>query len=217
MELLTCSYCQSETPAEYNFCVVCNKQIKCLNRECGKLLIAGKDFCFACGQSLAVITPSQGQTNRFVQTVTQQGKNYSSHVEFHASDHAVLAFAPFLAGQINSPPRRAYEVSSISSLPKAPKALPPSTTNTEPTGNSQPPSESAVDPSINASTPPVDVNSGAGRLFTRDGEKLVAVIKDYKGKTWAEQQRNFILLYVSAHFQHYNKPASKDTIRSYAL
>ena len=46
----------------------------------------------------------------------------------------------------------------------------------------------------------------AGLLFRRDGEILLAETKDYKGSSWADQQRRFILLYASAYELSLGKP-----------
>ncbi len=213
MELLACPHCRFDTPAEYNFCVSCDKQIKCLNRECGKVLVRGKSFCFSCGQSVA--TANSGPPNKYIRTVTQQGKNYSEHTEFHASDHAVGALAPFIGGQITSPARRAYEVSDISRLANAVKSLPPvPPINEEKEFSQQPESEAASLP--DNTKLPTKPTTGAAIHFFLDGEVLVTGTKDYKGKTWADQQKHFILLYAAAYGQFFSKPVPKESLKSVA-
>ena len=48
--------------------------------------------------------------------------------------------------------------------------------------------------------------AGAAKYFERDSEHLVATVKDFKGSTWAEQQKRFILLYASAYHRFFGQP-----------
>ena len=44
------------------------------------------------------------------------------------------------------------------------------------------------------------------KYFKVDGEVLVSIHKDFKGTTWAEQQKRFIILYTWAYNKAFNKP-----------
>lgn len=205
MFLLMCPHCGVETPDEYNFCISCDKQVKCLNADCNKKLVAGKPFCFGCGQPLVSINLAQSQPNRYVRDVTQKGKNYEEHTEFSVSDHAVSELAPFIVGQmISSSSRRTYESARIDTPPTpliSHKAL--NAGATAPEGEETPPPE----PEQTAKPEqPRTSTSAASRYFERDGDFLVPTEKDFRGKTWADQQRHFVLLYTSAYFDIFQKP-----------
>lgn len=203
MSTFICPHCSAETPDEYNFCIACDKQVKCLNSMCNKKLIAGKTFCFGCGQPLVTINLPQSQPNMYVRDITQKGKNYEEHVEFSVSDHAVSELAPFIVGQmISSSPRRTHESSRIETSPVPHKSL--NASPIAPEGEEAAPaseSEQAVEPE-QIRTP----TSAASRYFERDGEFLVPTEKDFRGKTWADQQKHFVLLYTSAYFDIFQKP-----------
>ncbi len=192
-EVLTCPSCQSETPAEHSFCVICNQQTRCLHSECNKVLVSGKNFCFACGKPVPAAINNSKQ-NKFVHDVKQQGKNYDEHTEFTFSDEVAREIAPFVGGQFfsQSPQRPVTPPKYNTVVPLAPKALTESDPGQENAENGQ--TETTAEPLLD--NVPTRVNN---RFFMRDGDILLAETKDYKGATWAKQQRYFILLYASAY------------------
>jgi hypothetical protein len=213
MSTITCPHCKTETSSEYNFCTTCDRQVKCLQLDCNKVLVAGKTFCFGCGKPLAAIA-TQAQPNRYIRDVKQRGQNYEEHTEFSVSDHAVSELAPFIAGQMTSrPPQRPF--------------YPTKAQNSVTTQQNQDAVQNALGQSDLPQLPPADdetqqednngYKSEAMRYFVKDGETLVAKHKDYKGTTWAEQQRRFILLLAKAYIDAFNKPIpSKDVFKSAA-
>lgn len=212
MASLTCPYCNSDTPSEYNFCVVCDKQIKCLNSNCNKNLVPGKTFCFSCGQPLAATTLPQPQSNKYVRDIKQRGESYEEHTELNMSDHAVSELAPFIAGQVLP---RAIRNPSYPSRPNQyivpPQEASPANNLLEEREIPQLPSPPAEPQQLEAGT------IGASRYFERDGDFLVATEKDFKGKTWADQQRHFILLYASAYYEVFQQLVpSKEHFRAAA-
>jgi hypothetical protein len=212
---LTCPSCNSETPNEYNFCIVCNQQVKCLSPDCGKRLVPSKPFCFSCGQAIAKVPASQTQTNRYVRSIKQSGKTFEELTEFSMSDHAVSEIAPFIVGQVMSKSQRiTYPVASNVSVPSQQLSLNLSDALTEiPTPQL---------PEATVSSTPEPNLVGAAIYFEQDGDYLIANIKDFKGTTWADQQKRFILLYASAYHQifgqfvpdkeHFKKAAERASI-----
>lgn len=199
---LTCPSCSAETLAEYNFCTVCKKQTKCLNPDCNKKLVPGETFCFYCGQALAAITTAQTQPNKYIRSIKQQGKNYEEHTELTASDHAVSELAPFIVGQMASrPPQKPYYPSSSNNSTMPPRKA--AVTNDLFAESEELPQLPADNPHAQKT----ELTKGeASHYFEQDGDFLVAAVKDFKGKNWADQQRYFILLYVSAFHYYFEKP-----------
>jgi hypothetical protein len=184
--ILVCPFCNANTPTEYNFCIGCNQQIKCLNSVCNQKLLPGKDFCFQCGQPTSRAAIPQGYSNKYIRTVKQVGKKYEEHTEFSVSDHAVSELAPFIVGQMvlsRQPQKNQFSVTS--SIPTA---------TLQPKATLQSSSEVPQLPANGSDqNPSLDVNDiFAERYFEKDGEYLVVNVKDFKGKNWADQQRRFI-------------------------
>lgn len=212
MSTIACPHCNADTPDEYNFCIACDKQVKCLNPDCNKKLITGKTFCFSCGQGVAQINLPQSQPNTYIRDVTQKGNNYAERVEFSVSDHAVSELAPFIVGQMASQsPRRTYDVSKLDNV------------TTSSTGRDASTSIGAAReiPQLPANAPereqPQIQANGASRYFERDGEQLAASEKDFKGKNWADQQRNFIVLYALAYQEVFQAPVpSRESFKNVA-
>ncbi len=111
---VTCPYCSAGTSSEYNFCIACELQIKCIDPNCNKMLIAGKGKCFGCGQAIAVTTKeSSKQLNKYVRDVKQNGKNYEEHIELSVTDHAVSELAPFIGAEMMPRPlQKLYDAPS---------------------------------------------------------------------------------------------------------
>lgn len=207
---LVCPFCSAETPFEHNFCIFCDQQIKCLNAVCGKKLVPGKTFCFGCGQTIAKIPTAQSQPNKYIRDVKQSGKTYEEHTEFSLSDHAVSEIAPFVVGQMMSRPPKPPHPGSFS--PPAPFQQPLVDLNDALPEAEVPQLPEAIDHQ------PLEANgAGAVRYFARDGEYLIVEVKDFKGSTWADQQKRFILLYVSAYNRLVEQPVpSKEHLRKAA-
>ena len=207
---LVCPFCSAETSSEHYFCMFCNQQTKCLNLECGKKLVPGKSFCFTCSQPLAKISALQVQQNKYVRDVEQTGRNYKEHTEFTFSDHAVSEIAPFIAAQMISRPQRPpYPATPNKSVPLQQPIVS--------LNDALPEAEVPQLPEVSAHQPLEANCAGAARYFAHDGEYLIVEVKDFKGSTWADQQKRFILLYVSAYNQLIRQPVpSKEHLRKAA-
>ncbi|MEG4040812.1 zinc ribbon domain-containing protein [Microcoleus sp. S11D4] len=213
---VTCPYCSAGTSSEYNFCTACDRQIKCIDPKCNQMLVPGKAKCFVCGQALAVTTnESSTQLNKYVRDVKQNGKNYEEHIELSVTDHAVSELAPFIGAEMMPrPSQKLYHAPSQKSSTIPPrKTVFPNEIFTE-TQELPQLSANAYDGIKETQTTNDNALSG---YFEVDGEFLIARVKDFKGKTWADQQRYFILLYVAAYYHYFTKPVlSKDHFKTAA-
>lgn len=212
-----CPYCSEETSSEYNFCIACERQIKCIDPQCNKMLIPGKAKCFGCGQAIAVTTNQPSSPlNKYVRDVKQAGKNYEEHIELSVTDHAVSELAPFIGAEMM--PRSSQKIyhspSQNSSTIPARKTVSTNEIFTE--------SQELPQLPANAADEVEDTQTGneddyLSRYFERDGEFLIARVKNFKGNTWAKQQRHFILLYAAAYHRYFKKPVpSKDHFKTAA-
>ncbi len=203
--MLICPSCGCDTNSEYNFCIACNEQTRCLNKNCNKVLLPGKELCFGCGQLIYKKTIATLPSNKYVRSIKQDGKNYEEHIEFSVSDHAVSELAPFIGTQITSPPQRAYYTPNQSNSN-------PSLKKTVPSSNLLPIVEEAPQlPADTSQNHHAETNGTGGAIyFERDDEMLIPNIKDFKGKTWAEQQRRFILLYTREYYQIFEQPVPSE-------
>lgn len=213
-ETISCQFCKKPTPAEFNFCVECDNQIKCLN--CDRKTYPGKSYCLACAQPL-VERPAVNQApNQYERNVKQDGDKYEEHTRFALSDNAVHEIAPFIINQ-TMPGAKGRAIG-----PQRPVI-----------SNGQAEGEETIDTTYEDETPEkpkqaeskqqqdgeqggvgggstsgasATGNSSLSKFFERDGDALVAIQNDFKGQHWAEQQRNFILLYTKAHRELLGKP-----------
>lgn len=199
-----CRFCKESTPVEYSFCVHCENQTKCLN--CGKKTFPGKDFCLACTKPLYARPVANQAPNQYERKVKKDGDNYEERVSFALSDESVKAIAPFIINQV---------------MPDAVGvALPPSSesnantmdTNYEDVTNTSNSSEetNADQVTTQSDSPnthvPSSGSSNLNRFFRKDGSFLLPTNRDFKGQSWGDQQRNFILLYLKAHKEILGKP-----------
>lgn len=195
-----CQFCKELTPNEYNFCVICDSQTKCL--ECGKKTFPGKDYCLSCSKPLMVKKNGSQAPNHYLRTVEQDGDKRKEHTEFSLSDKSVAEIAPFVVAQI-LPDNR---------IGNGPVALPPSSDESE-TSATDVTSKTNVDNSSASEIPKTEqetANIDKLRFFTEDSGVLIATIKDFKGKNWAEQQKNFLVLYCFFYKLVFDKPIPSD-------
>ncbi|MBD2723817.1 zinc ribbon domain-containing protein [Hymenobacter armeniacus] len=206
-EEVVCQFCKELTPSEYNFCVVCDSQTKCL--ECGKKTFPGKDYCLSCSKPLVVKKNGSQAPNHYLRTVEQDGDKRKEHTEFSLSDKSVAEIAPFVVAQI-LPDNRIGD--GTVALPPAADEIETSATDVTPKSN--------ADDASTAETPKAEnptANTDKLRFFTEDSGVLVATTKDFKGKTWSEQQKNFLVLYCFFYKLVFGKPVpSDDHLRSAA-
>ena len=177
-----------------------------MDSDCNELLLEGKTFCFNCGKSVNAIT-KQNQPNRYVRRV--KDGEYEEHEELNVSDHAVSELAPFIVGRMNvRSQQKAYHVKNIGVS---------SEKKTEDTQLLEEKRDTSQPPTNKVNTDSVDQENEAFKYFRTDGEVLVSIHKDFKGTTWAEQQKRFFILYTWAHNKLLNKPVpNKEHIKTAA-
>jgi hypothetical protein len=90
----SCPYCDAQLFDELNFCMNCEKQVRCLNQSCGSVLYKDKERCLKCGEPLKSLTPPQQQMNTlFIEE--EITKTYSKRkIEVKGTDVAVTALLP---------------------------------------------------------------------------------------------------------------------------
>jgi hypothetical protein len=215
MSTVSCPICNADTPDQYNFCTSCDKQIKCLNPDCNKLLVAGKTFCFTCGQPIPSISTELGQPNqpnRYFKRVTQRGDDFDEITEWNASDDAVRELAPFIVEGMTIRPRTIYRgrnngpTTSSDNSPEQREIAGTEQRQLPPMGDESQADQSREDAAGAAPQEKREVKDGAARYFERDGDALALKKKDFKGKTFKEQQRNYVLVYTAAYRQVFGKP-----------
>jgi hypothetical protein len=222
MEILACQHCGDDTPARFNFCVSCEKQIRCLDPDCKESVYPGKEMCLGCGKPLVVKVAANQNSNHLVRKVKQTRTSYEEHTELSVSDVAVGTLAPlFGAGHFMPPPKQPFEI------PKRPIVNTPGKQGNlfalaagnqeggpanggDKEGTDEEESRDETQEQQNTSAKddePKGQQTGAPVKFfeVHDGV-LVANTKDFKGQSWAEQQNNFLALYLNAHYVAFNKP-----------
>lgn len=199
--IVTCPYCGTDSPPEYNFCVNCERQIKCTVPECNALLIADKTRCLKCGHSLVVLNNAATQMNSYVRQVDQTTRSYSERTEIHASDEAIGELAPLLAGGARSLiPRPTFPNNSIKDDPT--RLL-----------DHNPNQEESSD------SPKSDAKPDVYKYFVLDETgSLVAKVRDFKGASKKEQQKRLVIMTTWAYNQIHQKPVpSRDYLRVVAV
>lgn len=203
--MITCPYCETQLTEEYYFCESCERQIKC--RNCHALLLPNKSRCLICGNPLVSSDAFSQQMNQFSLEETQTPESYQRRVEVRATDSAIEKIAPLLGGQVSS--ARIITQPLHAARPRL-QELPPTDGSSSDDSNINEESASSSE----ASQQPQSLVQGSDGInrallfFERDieGERLVPIQHDYKGKSGKEQQQRFILMYVWAYFYIFNKP-----------
>lgn len=204
MEPTLCPSCGQKTPSEYSFCEQCEKQVRCLNPECKQKLVAGKSICLYCGA--AILLPTSNRGNSFQRFVEQKGEDYKEEIKIDMTDHAVSELAPFIAGQIvpRGGQRQTFGANdgNHGRTRSLPGAAPPAMDFQDGDHSDSHQDEGEVLESKTADSKFVTTY----KFFEKDGEKLVLLEKDFKGSSFKEQVRRFIVLYTAEYFRNFNKP-----------
>jgi hypothetical protein len=213
---ILCPSCNLAASRGFNFCENCEAQLNCLNPDCGKSLVAGKTICLYCGMAVAATgTNYSNHGNSFFRFVEQKGEDLTERISIDMTDHAVSELAPFIAGQIV--PRGSNGRNTLRSNDENEHRI--RTLLGDDNGATQPDSfqdvsdfnyaQQVSDPS---SAPQVDIDSSVQpngaeyKVFERDGDKLVAIEKDFKGSNFKDQLRRFLVLFASEYGRIFRKP-----------
>ena len=179
--MIKCPYCAVDSPEEYNFCIGCEKQLKCTNPECGSLLVAGKTRCLKCGRSLVIQETPTTVMNSYIRTIDQTTKTYRERTEIRASDDAVGQMAPLLSGV---PAFRPARPNSNAFSNNNPLQNPPLLIDSKNGGQVEEAAEvdenpAPAQPSMSAQG---DASSKALKIFVVNEQGgLVARVRDFKG------------------------------------
>lgn len=203
-----CQYCGTELDNRYNFCLNCNHQVKCIN--CGEMLVRDKQICFVCGQALVSESAVPGRFNEFTLEENHTENSASRLIKGRFSDDAVAHAATLLSGFTRSSP-------VAPSVPTHQPALNPLDTasNQEPGQSNKLTDEQEqthLQNTLDAEEQDGADRSRALKLFRQHGEnEVIPKLVDFKGKSWREQQRRFIILYVWAHNEIVGHPVPSET------
>jgi hypothetical protein len=199
-----CPYCNSATPDQYNFCINCEMQIKCL--QCGVLLVANKSRCLGCGKRIEEHNAASGAINKFFLEESQTTETASRKIEGHFTDTAIGQVAAILGGLSN------YQVMPISQVRNETEVVRPALLDSHPVSLGE--VESSVEPLNNGNQVIRTVSEThsselekAQQYFELDNENdIVARLSDFKGMNKQEQQKRFMVLYVWAYGLIIGKP-----------
>jgi len=83
----TCPYCSAEMDEQFNFCIECERQVKCIT--CGSYLLPGKSRCLICGTSVVSATHPSSNLNEYSFEEEQTKGMYKRQVHLKFSDVAI--------------------------------------------------------------------------------------------------------------------------------
>jgi hypothetical protein len=195
-----CQYCSKENSKKFNFCVKCHEQIKCI--ECGSATIRGVDICVICGKPLVNRSKNE-TTNTYTRQVKKDGEKYEENIHFSLSNEAVGQIAPFIIKQ-TMPGNGSAASTSNGSISRQ---ISDSTNYEEVVQEDGSPSvdiksnnNSEADVNIIDIASKNDVKSSLiNEFFKNDNGDIIAIENDFKGQSWSEQQKNFIIIFAKAY------------------
>ena len=84
-----CLYCETPNDLNLNFCINCDKQIKCIS--CERYLIKEKEKCYFCGVILGLASSSSNPANTFFLEEKQVSatETYSKRINVSVNNEAV--------------------------------------------------------------------------------------------------------------------------------
>jgi hypothetical protein len=195
-----CQYCDTTINEEYNFCIDCEKQVKCLT--CGSYLLKNKSKCLGCGTLVGIPQSTVAPMNTFSLEEEQSEISYSRKLNLSFTDTAIDKVAVVLSGHVPLTPSINTRVGSKQSnfIPSQPVL-----------------EELSIETNIQAHSVEIEkvVNileeNIAANYFDKDGQDyLISRSPDYKGKNKKTQQQRFILLYALAHYLFFKQSVTKD-------
>lgn len=214
-----CPYCNSISPEQYNFCINCEIQIKCL--QCGSLLVANKSRCLSCGKRIEEADTGSASINRFTLEEKSTSKSSYRKIEGHLSDNAFGQAASLFGGLPQTRPSSSHQPRIIHEASRL--ALPnshPVITETDSSFEESKGGDEAITvtpemPPSHHTSMPID---RAQRYFDLDSDsELIARMSDFKGVNKQEQQKRFMILYVWAYALILGKPEPSKKIILAAL
>lgn len=215
-EFIICQYCTKETPIIYNFCAQCHKQIKCL--ECGAKTFSSADFCLACSKPLINRENISKPTNLYTRNVKKEGDNYEENIRFELSDDSVGKIAPFIVKQTMSGTKPISLATNAlnESLKEDDTEFEDISSESKVATSKEDEQENKV-PTIPIANQTASPNNNVSQFFKNDSGNIIAIENDFRGKTWTEQQKNFIIVFTKAYQELLGKPIpNKEVIKEAA-
>lgn len=205
-----CPYCNSPIDEAYNFCVSCERQVKCL--KCSNYLLKDKSKCLKCGSVIDTSQPNHTPMNNFSLEEEQSDQNYSRKLNLSFTDTAIDKVASVLGGYV---PLTPVNIPKRTSFSEQQPILPPFQVLKEEVNHKQ--DISAQEQRINNTVEDqLEANSPL-TYFDKDTQGfLVSKTPDYKGKNKKLQQQRFSLLYVWAYYLIFNEAVPKEHLNQAA-
>jgi hypothetical protein len=119
--MVECPFCSAEIEEKYIICPSCDRRVRC--EECDELLLAGKDKCYVCGESVhSGPGQSQGANTFHVEEERDEGSFHRS-IDIEVSDEGIQEAARIANHFFGRGARR--EIPKPADEETAPEALPP--------------------------------------------------------------------------------------------
>jgi hypothetical protein len=200
-----CQYCNALINETLNFCVDCEKQVKCLN--CRGYLLKDKSKCLSCGILINTTQSTATHMNTFSLEEEQSDTNYSRKLNLSFTDTAIDKVAIVLSGHVPltpstiNPKRNFLDGKQPNLISVQQAAL----------------ADSTQDETIETESIKIEnhINTLQGNIaenyFDKDAQGyLISRTPDYKGKDKKTQQQRFLLLYVWAYYLFFQQFVAKD-------
>lgn len=193
---MNCPYCATELNEKYNFCLACNRQVRCI--ACREMLVPEKAMCFVCGNPLVAQAPAQGAMNEFTLEERQSPKSAYRRFNGRFSDAAAGQVGAMLGATTNVRPLP--QKPTIIDVPRAMPQLGAGDDVVLSTPASHEESDPIVAPSpiVSPNAEPMDKARALQYFKNIDDRELYPKVMDFKGKQRKDQQQRFIILYVWA-------------------
>jgi hypothetical protein len=205
-----CPHCTVSINEDYNFCVSCEQQVKCL--KCGSHLLKGKSKCLNCGIPIDSPQSNAASINRFSLEEEQSDENYSRKISLSFTDTAIDKVASVLNGYV--PLTTSVNPKRTLIYEQKPALLP---FNQQVVVEEDLHTEIIQEENDVASFQSTTQNDVVENYFDKDGKGfLVSKHPDYKGKNKKIQQQRFSLLYVWAYDLFFQQPVPKENLNQAA-
>lgn len=199
-----CPYCNVLIDEEYNFCVSCEQQVKCVT--CGSYLIKDKSKCLKCSNLLNTLQLDSNPMNNLSLKEEQADSTYSRTLNLSFTDNAIDKFASVLGNYVPLAPPKSSKHIVQPQQQLAFRFLQPSAEDGQLAQ-----SQILNDETIETTAKNISDNNSPSDYFEKDGQGfLISNNHDYKGKNKKLQQQRFSILYVWAYNSLNGEPVPID-------
>lgn len=185
-----CPYCDTPTDDNVNFCIECEKQVKCI--KCGNYLLKDKSKCLYCGKRIESDETNSNSPNRLFLEEKQTKTGSSRKVELSCSDIGLTHLLPVLNNQAPLVP----PIGNNNDVVSQPGNLLTSSRERKVSrsGNTE-----LAEDSISVDVQ--EAKQSTEEVFLDYFEKdnagfLISKYPDYKGKSKIDQFKRFVILYT---------------------